>query len=403
MSVDDHDASRATEGLAVASDPPGTIRPFAFENLPRVRRGQERLEHRLRRLDPGQLLSRIPGLSESTDSFGPAEVLWRPSGINRSGVVVQCVWRRFSTRLAIGLDVPLAHIIVDRLLNGERPPAEYRLPISPVEWGILTYLAADVLGKPRATDGPLGPWDFLIDRVSPDPFDTDALGRIITIRWPLRMNGEEGSLRLWLPESVVGRWLAEVPDASSLESIPPDSESRAALQSEWRAEAGRILFPRGLKSLRDRGLIPLVGDYRRGSVASPEGIVQLIHRSSDSSLQSFFLAEVVPNSGGGRLSLMSALQRRRATVDSNKALSTNEPREPLGTPHMDGPVTLTVELGRVNLTVAKLADLKPGDVIELHRHSREPIELTSGGKTVARGELVQIDDELGVRVTHVLV
>ncbi len=65
------------------------------------------------------------------------------------------------------------------------------------------------------------------------------------------------------------------------------------------------------------------------------------------------------------------------------------------------PVTLTVELGRVNFTVTQLADLKPGDIVELHRHSRAPVELTSSGRLVARGELVMIDTDLGVRVTHV--
>ena len=65
------------------------------------------------------------------------------------------------------------------------------------------------------------------------------------------------------------------------------------------------------------------------------------------------------------------------------------------------PVTLTVELGRINLPLGRLADLKPGDVLELGRHAREPVELTSGGRLIARGELVQIDNELGVRVTHV--
>jgi flagellar motor switch protein FliN len=64
-------------------------------------------------------------------------------------------------------------------------------------------------------------------------------------------------------------------------------------------------------------------------------------------------------------------------------------------------VTLVVELGRVNLPLSRVADLKPGDVVELGRHSREPVELTSGGRLVARGELVLIDTELGVRVTHV--
>ena len=68
---------------------------------------------------------------------------------------------------------------------------------------------------------------------------------------------------------------------------------------------------------------------------------------------------------------------------------------------MDVPVTLTVELGRVNLTLTQLADLKPGDVVELNRHSRAPVELTSNGRLVARGELILIDTDLGVRVTSV--
>ncbi len=69
----------------------------------------------------------------------------------------------------------------------------------------------------------------------------------------------------------------------------------------------------------------------------------------------------------------------------------------------DLPVTLVVEIGRVSLTLSRLADLKPGDIVELGRHSREPIELTSNGRLVARGELVQIDTELGLRITNVLI
>ncbi len=79
------------------------------------------------------------------------------------------------------------------------------------------------------------------------------------------------------------------------------------------------------------------------------------------------------------------------------------PSEPAGHTTPDVPVTLAVELGRVNLTLARLADLREGDVVPLGRHSREPIELTSGGKLVARGELVRLDSELGVRVTHIFV
>ena len=64
-------------------------------------------------------------------------------------------------------------------------------------------------------------------------------------------------------------------------------------------------------------------------------------------------------------------------------------------------VTLTVELGRISLPLTRLAELQPGAVLELSRHGREPVDLSSNGRLVARGELIQIDTELGVRVTQV--
>jgi type III secretion system YscQ/HrcQ family protein len=99
--------------------------------------------------------------------------------------------------------------------------------------------------------------------------------------------------------------------------------------------------------------------------------------------------------------------RPRDPIVANK--SENQPMSQSstssGTPSaassLDVPVTLTVELGRVNLTLTQLADLKAGDVVELNRHSRAPVELTSNGRLVARGELVLIDTDLGVRVTNV--
>ncbi len=62
-----------------------------------------------------------------------------------------------------------------------------------------------------------------------------------------------------------------------------------------------------------------------------------------------------------------------------------------------------MELGRLSLSLGRLAELKPGDVVELAREPGAPVDLTSGGRLVARGELVEIDDELGVRVTRVFV
>ena len=74
--------------------------------------------------------------------------------------------------------------------------------------------------------------------------------------------------------------------------------------------------------------------------------------------------------------------------------------EPVTTP-AEIPATLVVELGRASLPLAQLARLQAGELIELDRDPREPVELTCNGRLVARGELVQIDDRLGVRLTSV--
>ena len=74
-----------------------------------------------------------------------SEVLWRASGMGRPGLIVQLTVPRLGTRLALGIEIPLAHHIVDRLLGFDRPFAESRLQITPVEWGIWSFLVLRAL------------------------------------------------------------------------------------------------------------------------------------------------------------------------------------------------------------------------------------------------------------------
>ena len=172
--------------------------------------------------------------------------------------------------------------------------------------------------------------------------------------------------------------------------------------SVWRAEAAAIALPRGLKSLRVGGVLPLIESRLRGTPQSPSGSLALSIDLAGRLGRVTVPAEPVPMSGGGRLTLTGPMRsvptpREAIAVPAPTAPTSAEPN-PLAA---DVPVTLVVELGRVNLPLGRLADLKPGDVVELNRHAREPVELTSGGRLVARGELVQIDTELGVRVTQI--
>jgi len=67
----------------------------------------------------------------------------------------------------------------------------------------------------------------------------------------------------------------------------------------------------------------------------------------------------------------------------------------------DVPIPVTVELGRVRLTLGDLCRLKAGALLELDRESHEPADILVNGKIVAHGEIVTIDGRYGVRITSV--
>jgi flagellar motor switch protein FliN len=68
----------------------------------------------------------------------------------------------------------------------------------------------------------------------------------------------------------------------------------------------------------------------------------------------------------------------------------------------DVPVELAVEIGRTRMTIGETLALGPGSIITLNRLAGEPVDLLVNGKPIARGEVVVIDEEFGLRVTEVV-
>lgn len=63
---------------------------------------------------------------------------------------------------------------------------------------------------------------------------------------------------------------------------------------------------------------------------------------------------------------------------------------------------VTVELGRTRMTVRDLLALTPGAVLELDRAAGSPADLLVNGRLVARGEVVVVDEDFGLRVTEIV-
>jgi flagellar motor switch protein FliN len=62
---------------------------------------------------------------------------------------------------------------------------------------------------------------------------------------------------------------------------------------------------------------------------------------------------------------------------------------------------VTVEIGRTRMTVRDLLDLTPGAVLELDRAAGSPADLLVNGRLIARGEVVVIDEDFGLRITEI--
>lgn len=67
----------------------------------------------------------------------------------------------------------------------------------------------------------------------------------------------------------------------------------------------------------------------------------------------------------------------------------------------DVPLTVHAELGRTKMVVKDILRLGVGSVVELDKETGEPVDILVNNKLIARGEVVEIDGNFGVRVSEI--
>ena len=71
-------------------------------------------------------------------------------------------------------------------------------------------------------------------------------------------------------------------------------------------------------------------------------------------------------------------------------------------PVFDVPVNISAVLGRAHMSVAQLLQLQAGSILELDRKVGEAIDIYVNNRLVARGEVVVVDERLGVTMTEII-
>jgi flagellar motor switch protein FliN/FliY len=82
--------------------------------------------------------------------------------------------------------------------------------------------------------------------------------------------------------------------------------------------------------------------------------------------------------------------------DDSSATEAEQPSEKVNVGNL--PLTLVIELGRLQISVRKLLELQPGDVLDLDLDAHDAIDLVVNGAVIGKGELLKIGEALGVRI-----
>jgi flagellar motor switch protein FliN/FliY len=69
---------------------------------------------------------------------------------------------------------------------------------------------------------------------------------------------------------------------------------------------------------------------------------------------------------------------------------------------MDVPLRVSIELGRISMTLQEVLSLGRGSIVELERLAGEPVDILVNDKIIGRGEVVVIDEYFGVKITELI-
>ncbi|MEV4707760.1 flagellar motor switch protein FliN [Actinoplanes sp. NPDC049316] len=179
---------------------------------------------------------------------------------------------------------------------------------------------------------------------------------------------------------VVGQDLADALKESPLGELDLTAAVRPALEAAARAFGPVVLDP--------------------GQVMEPSVALSAIAAKDDS--------VAVPLLDGGEIRAVLALSLSPWPSDgasggvARRAGSAAAPvRGGLDMLH-DVEMEVSAELGRTRMSVRELLSLSPGAIVELDRAAGSPADLLVNGRLIARGEVVVIDENFGIRITEIV-
>ncbi|QAT86900.1 type III secretion system apparatus protein YscQ/HrcQ [Corallococcus coralloides] len=419
---------------APAPAPVSPWRPFAFTNLEKVSRTQGQLAERLRWLTPNAgtletVCARLKALFDVDVRLSVESAQARPMTelrrfLGDPSFLAVLAPGALKGRVILEIELSLAHSAVDLLLGGAGETVGLR-PLTDIEEGVMGYVVLEALkelvpglqpGVPRPRlDGVARGVDEVSARLGED-------GPMLAVHLNAVLGSHRGIVRLVVPSAVLEAAEPAVESAQRREHRRQDMKANgrrlSALRDWLRAEIGVAeLSAQDLASLRVKDVLLLDMLSARPDRGEP-GTAQLrlgLGRTGH------FLADVAVEHGRYRARITDIIPGEPGNPQGGESGGGSEENEDFTNPELgvppelegaalddkdgsdllsDLPLQVAVELARVPITAEQVVGLRTGQVIDLRRGAGEPVDLSVNGKVVARGELVELEGQLGVRIIH---
>lgn len=434
-------------------------KPFRFANLEKISRLQQQLARRLEWMLPGigptgevseTVRKRLHEMFEEDVSLNVEYVhVVTPKNLRRyvgePTFLAVLAPQPNKTRGFLEVEVGLAHIAIDMLLGGAGEAVSLR-PLTDIEEGVMGYVLIETLKALAPSLDPSLPRLRLEGICRGFDEAMQLLGdeaHLAVVQLKAVFGQHSGYVRLFIPAAVLAT--ANPPPDSAIRKARRSADAKKNIKrlstvKNWlRAEIGQMAISSAdLSQLRERDVIlveeltarPDKGEGGKaklrvgvGRAGYLDAEIILLDNRFKAKVTGFTMGEGgqmatgepednpeappaaapegLPTEGLGRAlgeregpddSTNPGLEARGDQVDDT--LKSQEGAELLN----DIPLQIAVELARVPVSAEDVISLKVGLVIDLNRMPGEPIDLSVNGKIVARGELVEIEGNLGVRV-----
>ncbi|ADO70836.1 type III secretion system cytoplasmic ring protein SctQ [Stigmatella aurantiaca] len=407
-------------------------KPFYFQNLERVSRTQVGLSLQVQRMLPPAsaaepLYARLKALFDAESRVNLVSVQIRPFQelqryLGDPSFLAVLAPGALKERVVLEVELPLAHNLVDMLLGGVGETVGLR-PLTDIEEGVMSFVVLEALKALAPALDPSLP-KLRLETVARGAEEVaDRLGeedRVVVIHLNASLGPHTGLVRLVIPTGVVGA--AELAQAAAERRSQVNTDLQlnrwmlSTVRTWLRAEIGQAeIASQDLAYIRVKDVVLLDALTARPD-RGEEGTAVLRVGMGSSRVE----AEVFLEDGQYKARVTSIVigepAFQRAVPPSPEGEEAFTQPETDGSSESEGqsldtmnksegsdlladiPLQIAVELARVPVTADEVVSLRVGHVLELHRSPGEPVELSVNGKVVARGELVEVEGQLGVRV-----